>query len=98
MLTWARLLELWYHEVIFAGDPSLGPSKSSTDPTTTSTTKTSPLRLDHSRKPPLAIPTPPIEMNADPAPRVARSAAALCTDVTSLSRWAGQGSNLRPSD
>src|SRR5690349_1414474 len=60
-----RLLELWYQDVIFAGDESLGPSKSSADPTTARTTKTSPARLDQSRKPLLAIQNPPW-MNADP--------------------------------
>src|SRR4051812_14688370 len=85
MLTCARLLELWYQEVIFAGDESLGPSKSNADPTTTSTTNTSPLRLDQSRKPRLAIPTPPIDECQIPAPRLSRSAAGFCTAGLCLS-------------
>jgi hypothetical protein len=69
------LLELVYQEVIFAGDESLGPSKSSADPTTASTTNTRPLRLDQTRKPLLAIPTPPIDDCPTRLPALARSAA-----------------------
>jgi hypothetical protein len=50
-----RWLPLPYQAAIFAGEESLGPSKSSSDPATANTTKTSPLRLDQTRKPRPAI-------------------------------------------
>jgi hypothetical protein len=50
MLTCIRLLELEYHAVIFSGDDDCGPSYRKIAPTTARTVKTTPPRLDHTRK------------------------------------------------
>src|SRR5437763_14268267 len=50
MLTCERLLPLEYQAVIFAGDESDGPSNRKIAPTTTSTVKAIPPKLDHTRK------------------------------------------------
>src|SRR5262252_6795079 len=81
MLTCVRLPPLPYQAAIFAGDPSLGPSKSSADPTTTSTTNTSPLRLDQSRKPLLAIQNPPLDERQPRAPRPRREPRMHCVPM-----------------
>src|SRR5437868_2515236 len=50
MLTCERLLPLEYQAVIFAGDESDGPSNRNTAPTTASTVKAIPPRLDQRRR------------------------------------------------
>jgi hypothetical protein len=47
---WFRLLELEYQAVIFAGDEPCGPSYRKIAPTTASTAKAMPPRVDHARK------------------------------------------------
>src|SRR5262245_30354614 len=108
-----RLLELPYQAAIFAGDESLGPSKINADPTTASTTKTSPPRLAQTRKPRPAI-RPSLRWIRDPgSPRREERRLhcdpmdPLCLDAPTGAitpsrnlddEWAGQGSNLRPWD